>query len=309
MADLEAHMDKTDAQSILVIDDSADIHHLIDARLKSEGVPIHHAHDAYSGLQAMREFRPDLVLLDIDMPGRDGLALCREIKDDPTLSSIVIIFLTGNLDVETKVKAFDSGATDYVTKPFDAVELRARVRSGLRTKRYLDMLASQSQIDGLTGLWNRSRFDAVLEEEHALWLRGGRSFALAMLDIDHFKLLNDTYGHPFGDEVLRRVADTIKVGLRQSETAFRYGGEEFGVVFRGLDLDSAVRAAERLRLSIAGLPLAMGSKSVSMTASLGVASVDLPGVSGVNDLVACADKALYDAKRAGRNRVGRSAGR
>src|SRR5262245_7767861 len=117
MSKNDPRMDLANAQSILVIDDSPEIHELIDARLKPEGVPIHHAHHAYSGLQAMREFRPDLILLDIDMPGRDGLALCREIKDDPTLAQIVIIFLTGNIDVETKVKAFDAGGTDYVTKP------------------------------------------------------------------------------------------------------------------------------------------------------------------------------------------------
>jgi diguanylate cyclase (GGDEF)-like protein len=293
-------------QSILVIDDSEDIHELIDVRLKPEGIPIHHALDAEAGREAMVAHRPDVVLLDLDLPGRDGIALCRDIKEDPELSSIVVIFLTGNLDVAVKVKAFDVGAADYVTKPFDAVELRARVRTALRTKRYLDMLATRAQLDGLTGLWNRARFDEVLGEEFALWRREQRPAALAMLDIDNFKRLNDTHGHPFGDQVLRRVADAIRADLRQSETPFRYGGEEFAIVFRGCDLAAAERASERLRAVVAALELQQGTSKIEVTASFGVASLDLPSIEKPADLVSYADRALYDAKRAGRNRVCRA---
>jgi two-component system, cell cycle response regulator len=291
------------SQTILVIDDSQDIHDLIDVRLKAEPVQIHHALDAESGLRAAQALRPDVVLLDLDMPGKDGLSLCKDLKSDPELEPTIVIFLTGNLDVGMKVQAFDSGAADYVTKPFDAVELRARVRTALRTKRYFDLLATRAQIDGLTGLWNRRRFDEVLAEEFALWRREGRHWAIALLDIDHFKSLNDNYGHPFGDLVLRRVGDTLRSHLRQSEAAFRYGGEEFVIVLRACDLEGAFQAAERIRAAVAALELAHGTTKVEITGSFGVAATDLGRLEEATDLVTCADQALYLAKRGGRNRV------
>jgi diguanylate cyclase (GGDEF)-like protein len=302
----EGGVSAPEVQSVLVIDDSPEIHDLIDVRLKAEGVQVHHALDAETGLTAMREVRPDLVLLDLDLPGRDGIDVCREIKHDPELAASVVIFLTGTVDVDAKVRAFDVGAVDYVTKPFDAVELRARVRAALRTKRYHDLLATRAQIDALTGLWNRAHFDEVLAEELSLWSRERRPVALIMLDIDHFKRLNDTHGHPFGDLVLRRISDAIALGLRQSEKAFRYGGEEFAVVLRGCGRAGAEVAAERLRAHIEGLEIAQGSTIVPVTASLGVASVDATATGTISanaDLIAAADRALYEAKRAGRNRV------
>jgi DNA-binding response OmpR family regulator len=139
-------------QSVLVIDDAQDIHDLVDVRLRPEGVTVLHALDPDAGMGIARELRPDVVLLDLDLAGRSGLDVCRNLLADPRLSSIPVIFLTGTVDVATKVQAFDAGAIDYVTKPFDGVELRARVRSALRTKRFFDLLATRAQLDPITGL-------------------------------------------------------------------------------------------------------------------------------------------------------------
>src|SRR5450631_822939 len=141
--------------TVLAIDDSPDIHRLLDVRLKPEGLVVHHALDAQDGLAQASRIQPDLILLDVDLPLITGFEVCRKLKDDPALAHVPIIFLTGATDVYTKVQGFDLGAVDYVTKPFEPAELRARVRAALRTKRFHDILAARSHIDGLTGIWNR----------------------------------------------------------------------------------------------------------------------------------------------------------
>ncbi|MEZ0370122.1 MAG: response regulator, partial [Candidatus Sericytochromatia bacterium] len=171
-------MTESDLQTVLIIDDSEDIHNLITVRLRPEGVRLMHAYEAESALELVRQHRPDLLLLDLDLPGQNGLELCRRIKDEPELTAIPVIFLTGTVDVSIKVQAFEAGAIDYITKPFDGVELRARVRSGLRTKRFQDLLSTRAQLDGLTGLWNRAHFNQRLEDEVAVSHRHGRPVSL-----------------------------------------------------------------------------------------------------------------------------------
>lgn len=289
----------TQSQSVLVIDDASDIHDLIRVHLRPEGVRLHHAEDADAGLALAQAERPDLILLDLDMPGRSGLELCRLVKDDPDLAAIPVVFLTGTTDVPTKVRAFDAGASDYITKPFDAVELRARVRAALRTKRYHDMLATCALLDGLTGLWNRAYFDERLAAECHVAVRHGRGVALVLVDVDHFKRLNDTHGHPFGDDVLRQVGQVLSGEMRQGDHACRYGGEEFALILRETDLAGARTVAERVRARIEALALRRGATPVPVTASLGVAA----GLTEPARLIQAADEALYAAKHGGRNRV------
>jgi diguanylate cyclase (GGDEF)-like protein len=288
---------------VLVIDDSQDIHDLVGARLKSEGVSLRAALDAAEGLRAAAEHRPDLILLDLDLAGSSGIEVCRALKADPDLAVAPVIFLTGTVDVATKVQAFDAGAVDYITKPFDSVELKARVRSALRTKRLHDLLATRAQLDGLTGLWNRAYFDARLADEVAFAGRQGRPVALVLLDVDHFKRINDTHGHPFGDTVLRAVAEALTGELRRGEAACRYGGEEFGVILREADLAGAEAVAERLRRAVEGLALVNGTRPVPVTASFGVASGGPGSMPAPAQLLAEADRTLYRAKQEGRNRV------
>lgn len=293
-------------QSVLIVDDSQDIHQLVGARLGSERVSLLHAYNAAEGLELAQKHKPDLILLDLDMPGADGMSLCRTLKQDPELSYTPVIFLTGTIDVATKVQAFELGAVDYVTKPFDAVELKARVRAALRTKRYHDLLTTKAQIDALTGLWNRGYLNDQLAVELSVVRRQERPMSLIMADIDHFKPINDTYGHTFGDLVIQRIAELFGQVCREADVVCRYGGEEFAIILRDTPRSGAQAIAERLRQAVAGLQLKAGRQQVPVSASFGVASAEL-----IDDLeqltpeilLKAADEALYRAKAEGRNRV------
>jgi diguanylate cyclase (GGDEF)-like protein len=293
------------AQRVLIIDDAEEIHDLIGVRLRGHGLELLHAHDPEAGLEMARAAAPDLILLDLDLPGKTGLEVCRELQAEPALASVPIIFLTGTVDVATKVKAFDAGAVDYVTKPFDAVELRARVGAALRTKRYLDLLATRAQLDGLTGLWNRAYFETRLGEDVAAATRYRRGLALLLVDVDHFKTINDAFGHPFGDLVLRRLAEAIAASLRPGDVPCRYGGDEFGVILREADAEAAQATAERIRAAVAALDITHAGRPVLVRACVGFATADRMAdapFSAANLLLA-ADHGLYAAKRKGRDRV------
>jgi two-component system, cell cycle response regulator len=295
-------------QTVLAIDDSPEIHTLLDVRLRPESLVVKHAFGAEEGIAAATACQPDLILLDVDMPGMGGLEVCSILKADPTTTMVPVIFLTGAEAVETKVRGFDLGAVDYVTKPFDAAELRARVRAALRTKRFQDMLSARARVDGLTGLWNRGYFNERLADEVGAYRRHGRDVSLVLLDVDHFKRVNDDYGHPFGDLVLQRIGETLAACSRGVDAACRYGGEELALVLPDTSPEQAALLAERVREAIAAIELRPRGAKVQITASFGVASArDLSAHDGVTAeaLVAKADRALYTAKNAGRNRVAR----
>jgi diguanylate cyclase (GGDEF)-like protein len=293
-------------QTVLVIDDAPDIHDLVGVRLRADSIQIVHALSPDEGMALARSTLPDLILLDLDLPGRSGLEVCRELRADPKLAVVPVIFLTGTVDVATKVQAFDAGAVDYVTKPFDSVELRARVGAALRTKRYLDLLATRAQLDGLTGLWNRAYFDARLHEDVAAAVRYGRHLALLLIDVDHFKSINDGCGHPFGDLTLKKLAETISLNLRPGDVACRYGGDEFGVILREADAAAAEATAERVREAVLDLELQQGGRRVPVQLSIGFATAERmsdPSSFSATELLAAADRGLYAAKKSGRNRV------
>jgi diguanylate cyclase (GGDEF)-like protein len=293
------------SQCVLAIDDSPDVHRLLDIRLRPEGLVLHHALDAEQGLAMARDLRPDLILLDVDLPLITGFEVCQKLKEEPATNQIPVIFLTGAAQVYSKVQGFDLGAVDYVTKPFEPAELRARVRAALRTKRYHDILAARSHIDGLTGIWNRSYFSQRMGEECSAALRYGRTVSLIMLDIDHFKVLNDAHGHPFGDLVLQTIGDLFNSFLRATDAPCRYGGEEFAIILTETDLAGAAVSAERLRREIAETSFRPARGTIEVTASLGVTCSSLfdKGSISVSAMVTRADDELYRAKREGRNRV------
>jgi diguanylate cyclase (GGDEF)-like protein len=290
---------------VLTIDDSLDVHRLLDVRLRPEGLILHHALDADEGLTKARELKPDLILLDVDLPLMTGFEVCQKLKLDPVTAEIPVIFLTGASDVYTKVQGFDLGAVDYVVKPFEPAELRARVRAALRTKRFHDLLSARSHVDGLTGIWNRSYFNQRFGEEMSAAQRYGRTISLVMLDLDHFKGLNDSYGHPFGDQVLQAVGDVLHAFLRTTDAPCRFGGEEFALALTETDEKGAAITAERVRVQIAQLAFRPQDKHVQITASFGVACSTIfdTKVLSVSRMVAAADEALYRAKHEGRNRV------
>jgi diguanylate cyclase (GGDEF)-like protein len=286
---------------ILIIDDSADALAVARARLAHEGHEILCAGGGQEGLEAAGRENPDLVLLDVDMPDMTGFEVCRRLKEDAATCSIPVIFLSGSGGTEDKVKGLDLGAVDFVTKPFDAFELRARVRAALRTKHLQDLLRDYALIDALTELPNRRALDERLQQEWARLLRHGGRLALIMADLDRFKRINDKFGHPAGDEVLRQVAHLLARGCRESDMPVRYGGEEFVVVAPETTIDAAADFADRLRLSICSRPLQVHGKALEITASFGVAGHE--GLKAPEDLVQAADDAMYAAKEAGRNRV------
>ncbi len=298
------------SQSVLAIDDSLDVHRLLDVRLRPEGLIIHHALNASEGLAKAHDLRPDLILLDVDLPHVTGFEVCQRLKADPITANMPVIFLTGAAQVYTKVQGFDLGAVDYVTKPFDPAELRARVRAALRTKRYHDLLSARSHVDALTGVWNRSYFNQRFGEEIRAAARYGRTISLALMDIDHFKNLNDGFGHPFGDQVLTAVGEILNTHLRTTDAPCRYGGEEFALIMTETDEAGALATAERVRRQIEEVAFQPRGKHVRVTASFGVVTstaFDRDNLS-MELLVTAADDALYLAKAEGRNccRVARS---
>lgn len=287
---------------VLVIDDSPELHALIRVRLAREQVNVTSAFDAELGIEAARSGNPDLILLDVDMPHRDGFSVCAELKSHPETKDIPIIFLSGAASMSDKIRGLDLGAVDYIAKPFDAAELRARVRATLRTRELMILLSKKAMIDGLTGLWNRRYLDAQMMIELAASRRTGEPLACILADVDHFKLINDKYGHGFGDQVLHAIAASLSEHCRPKDVVCRYGGEEFAILLPDSTAAEAAEVAERLRDNVEKLQFNYCDKPVPVTCSFGVAHLREKVPPTVLEL---ADEALYTAKRSGRNCVTR----
>jgi len=286
---------------VLIVDDSPDTVVIAEARLRKDGLDVVSAPDGGTALLLAGTESPDLILLDVDMPDMSGFEVCQFLKADPKLSQIPVIFLTAMDDVQQKVHGLDLGAVDYVTKPFDSFELRARVQAALRTKRMADMLIKHAQIDPLTELPNRRSLGDHLQREWARQERHGGQFSLVMIDVDHFKHVNDTYGHSVGDRFLKAIAAAIAGECRQDDLAARYGGEEFTLLAVNQDAAAAAILAERCRLSVEQTLVPAGDGERAATISCGVA--DSSEVDSISALIELADRRLYRAKEAGRNQV------
>ena len=287
---------------VLAIDDSELMHRLLRSRLQLEQVEIHCALSGEDGLRMAEELRPEVILLDIDLDGMDGFEVLQRLKENPRTRDIAVIFISASCETMDRVRCLDLGAVDFIPKPFEMAELKARVRSAIRVQQLLRMLSQRAQLDGLTALWNRAYFDQRLAAECAESRRHGKSVALVMCDIDHFKSVNDRFGHPFGDEVLALFASILSGG-RASDVPCRYGGEEFGVILPATTLAEAVEVAERFRRTFEEHQWRRHPDLV-LTASFGVAELALLSPDATPaDLLAQADTALYASKRSGRNRV------
>ncbi len=289
------------SMKVLIIDDSPDALARAKARLSKEGLEILCADGGRKGLSLARRHHPDVILLDVDMPDLPGFEVCRALKADPELRTIPVIFLSGSGSAQDKVKGLDLGAVDYVAKPFDAFELRARVRAALRTKRFQDLLVEQARIDPLTGLPNRRALEERLRQEWARAQRHGNNLAFVMGDLDHFKTVNDTHGHQAGDAVLQEVAARIRAQCRSSDLPARYGGEEFAVLVCDEPAWKARRLAERCREAVEQMQTCHRSGNLRVTMSFGVSDNAAAGSPAA--LVRLADRCLYRAKEGGRNRV------
>ena len=269
--------------------------------------------DAWSVLQ--QEDAPQMAILDWMMPGLDGLELCRRIRSHHTGSYKYVLLLTAKGSKEDVVAGLEAGADDYLTKPFDVNELHARVRAGQRILelqstllRVQTELQFESAHDHLTGLWNRGAITGLLQRETLRSARVGEPLGVMMADLDHFKHINDTYGHQTGDELLREVARRMLSSVRNYDYVGRYGGEEFLVVLTACMPSDLLITAERMRVYVSEKPVETASGQVPVTISIGFAAQNADGseILDPEELVRAADGALYVAKANGRNRVERA---
>lgn len=247
----------------------------------------------------------DLVLLDAGLPDMDGVTVCRTLKKDKDLADIPVVFITARAGSDDHVAGLAAGAIDYVTKPVNLEILKARVRTYVSLKNQRDALTRLATLDGLTGIANRRSFDAALQREWRRLARNAQALSVILLDVDHFKQFNDSYGHAAGDECLRKVARAVaNVVRRPADLAARYGGEEFVVLLPETDLQGAATAAESIRKAVAALqiPHAKSSAADHVTVSLGVAQAMPSDKGDPLALVTAADRQLYAAKAEGRNR-------
>jgi diguanylate cyclase (GGDEF)-like protein len=298
----------TPVPRLLAIDDSELIHRLLQVRLQGERLELHGAVSAAEGLRLAQELLPEVILLDIELDEMDGFEVLSRLKQDPRTHDIAVIFISAASDTMDRVRGLDLGAVDFIAKPFEVVELKARVRNALRMRHLVKMLEHKAQIDSLSGLWNRRYFDQRLLQEYSEARRHGRPLSLIMCDVDRFKRLNDQFGHPFGDSVIERVAQILSGG-RGSDIACRYGGEEFGLILPSTTAEHAIEVAERKRSTIETQAWA-GHADLVVTASFGVADLQrMSGNATIEDLIREADAALYRAKQQGRNRIEVAGGR
>ena len=250
---------------------------------------------------------PDLILLDVVMPGLNGYEVCRRLKQDERTRDIPVIFVTAQSDASEEEDGLAAGAVDFIAKSASANVMRARVGTLIALKRQSDLLRQMARVDALTGLANRRHFDETLGSEWRRCTRSGNPLSLVMIDLDHFKLFNDYYGHQAGDSCLQQVSACLKAGFARShDLVARYGGEEFVCVMPETSLHGAEAKAQTLEKAVRALRIPHDKSSVAggiVTISLGVA-VAMPNVGGdCAELMLCADRSLYMAKEAGRGQV------
>jgi diguanylate cyclase (GGDEF)-like protein len=306
--------------NILIVDDDPVAIQLMGRILAGLG-KLRFATSGADAVRMMRESPPDLVLLDAEMPGMSGYKVFDAIRGDADLADVSVIFVTGHSEPPFEISAFEMGAVDFIAKPVRSQVLLARVKTQLRMKRMADELRRTATVDGLTGVGNRRHFDDLLEREWQRARRHGNPLALLLIDVDHFKLYNDHYGHPKGDACLKGVAEALVATVhRTGDFVARCGGEEFGIILPQTTRAGAERVAQRILDAIRELAITHEASPCSdkVTVSVGISSYDLnsaahfkPGMSSrfrdglpsrytESELVLAADKALYAAKRGGR---------
>jgi diguanylate cyclase (GGDEF)-like protein len=306
---------KLDADmSILLVDDDPGAIQLM-GRILADVGNLRFATNGRDALRLARDSAPDLILLDAEMPGMSGFELLKTLKAEASLTDVPVIFITSHNEAGFEVSALDMGAADFIAKPLRASRVLARVRTQLRVKQMADELRRTATTDSLTGIANRRQLDVALECE---WLRAQRCsdpFSLLMIDVDHFKLYNDLYGHPQGDVCLRCVTQALRsVCKRPADLVARYGGEEFVILLPQTPRQGAQHMAQRVLDAVAefGIFHEKSQTTHYVTVSVGIGCFDDVSASWASeshglcasDLVDAADKALYSAKQAGRARVG-----
>lgn len=290
--------------TVLIVDDEKHNRNLL-TELLGEDYRLILAKNGEQALERARAHLPDLILLDVLMPGMDGYAVLRQLKHDDATRDIPVIFITALDSTIDEEKGLELGAVDYIAKPFHPPIVRVRVRNHLQSVHQRRLLEQLAMLDSLTGIPNRRRFNEVFELEWRRCLRAQEPISLVVIDIDHFKRFNDDFGHTEGDEVLRRIALTLQRALRRpADFVCRYGGEEFVILLPGIAMEGAQALAESARCDVEAQHVpAPGGLQLPLTVSMGGATTLPRRIEPDHGLFAAADAALYEAKRAGRNRV------
>lgn len=281
---------------VLVVDDSVALSTLYSETLQAAGMTVRVVNDPHQVLDCLEDFSAELILTDLHMPGCSGIELAAILRQQSRFVGIPIVFLSSDLDIGKHQVAMEIGADDFLQKPIDPDRLVSAVST--RARRYRELRRYMLH-DSLTGLLNHTTIKEMLEREISRAKRANTPLSFAMVDIDHFKKVNDTYGHPTGDQVIRSLSRLLRQRLRRCDVVGRYGGEEFAVVLPDTDLETAARVMDEIRDSFAQLRQMAGRLEFQVTLSCGVAQWQ-PGILSLSDV---ADKALYQAKHGGRNRV------
>lgn len=300
----EQHVNPVYTRRVLVIDDSGTCRRLIRDHLALDALETHEAATGAEGFEVARSLQPDIVLLDLLLPDEIGYDVLRRLKNDPLTRPIPVVFFSAKATSRDKARGLDLGAIDFLSKPIDPVELRARVRAAIRSKYLVELLEQRAHLDGLTGLGNRFALEERLESAWQLCRRRGEPLTVLMTDLDRFKWINDVHGHGTGDEVLRRTSRILRSAVRACDFVARYGGEEFVVVAPGCDIEGGWVMAERFREEMAG-PLGASQDLIpgKVTASVGLAEGNPLHGPSPEVLMHRSDRALYAAKAAGRDAV------
>lgn len=296
---------QSNKSTILIVDDSPTNIKVLGESLKS----LYRVRLATNGSKALEiagsPDPPDIILLDIIMPDMDGYEVCRRLKADSNTKNIPVIFITAKDEEKDETRGLALGAVDYITKPFSLAIVKARLKTHIELKHHRDVLENLSSLDGLTGIPNRRRLDEVLSAEWKKAIVANHPVSLIILDIDHFKLFNDNFGHVAGDDCLKMVAALLKQSIhRPQDMAARYGGEEFVILLPSTDMAGAKSVAEGFmtKLNNAQIAHAFSLTSDHLTCSLGIATIEPTEENTIPELFENADKCLYQAKMAGRNR-------
>jgi diguanylate cyclase (GGDEF)-like protein len=289
--------------TILVIEDHPDQRDLLAIVLQREGYRVITAGNGVEALEKLQKEEVQIALSDIMMPKMDGFELIKSIRSDSVLKGIYLILITARIQEGDRVRGLDLGADDYITKPFSFSELLARVRVGSRVVQYQQNLEHQTQVDPLTGLFNRRGFEKKIAEEFERSKRYNHPLSVLLLDIDNFKIINDTYGHHGGDTALVKISEILREKTRSSDFPARYGGEEFVLILPETDQESAIQVASKVHEEIRSQPFGSTTSSFALTVSIGLTSTSTKPYDDWRQMLDDADQAMYVAKNSGKDRV------
>ncbi len=288
---------------ILVVEDAQKDFDFLNKALEKEKFNIVRSADGKNLLVLLEKENPDLIVLDLLLPETDGFELCKIIRSEERYMNTPILFFTSSMNLDNKLLGLALGASDFLAKDCDGRELIIKIKNLLYAKKRYDDVLRLSVVDSLTHVYNRRYFQHRLRDEFERGRRYDRDFCCLIIDVDKFKEVNDTLGHPIGDKVLIAIADILRSNIRAADVLCRYGGDEFGLLLPETNFQGAYVTAERVRSKVEKTNLATAENPVFISLSCGISSLVEGGAMGMDELVTQADVALYKAKKAGRNQI------